>query len=510
VRRVVFAVVAVLVAVVLQTVLLDRLPFPGGSAPDLVLVLVVTLALASGPMEGMAVGFGAGLALDVAPPASNLLGLSALVFCLVGYGCGRLRGPLERSAWLPLAAVALGVAAGEALYALVGMIFGDPDITWQSVKLVLPVSVAYDLLLCPFVVYAVVRFGGYGGWATAGARPADLTAGRDLGGAGVLGGVAAAGAVAAGAAVRDTRSGREPRLSAAGRGADGWIGGHQSGPGRSGPWVHRRRPLQLRARDGVAGSAAGLSRRPGPATPGRPVHLRLGAPRRGDGVLGGSLRSLLGAGDGLLGGSGRESKMRGAAFRGSIGLVGAGSAVGGARPGSAKLSARAFRGSGGPPTTLGDGSSRGPLTRPRRRSRAFRGGPSALDGAGTGLRRAIPLRLRARRGDGVVGGSVLGGRLWGAAPGGRAMSGSAFVARRAPGAPGALRSGRGHGAVPRFRSGGSGLSGWWKRVLPGRRDRVIGSVPAGRGRGARRGFVVSGRRRFAVWGRGSKRTGGLP
>jgi rod shape-determining protein MreD len=516
VRRTVFAVVAVLVAVVLQTALLDRLPFPGGSAPDLVLVLVVTLALASGPMEGVVIGFGAGLALDVAPPASNLLGLSALVFCLVGYGCGRLRGPLERSSWLPLAVVALGVAAGEALYALVGMIFGDPDITWQSVRLVLPVSVAYDLLLCPFVVYAVVRFGGYGGWATVGARPADLAAGRDLAGAGgVLNGVAAAGAVATGAAVRDTRSGRDPRLrAAAGRGADGWIGGHQSGPGpRSGAWVHRRRPLQLRARGGVAGSAAGLGSRPGPPAPGRPVHLRLGTRRRGDGVLGGSVRSLLGGGpDGPLGGSGRQSRMRGAAFRGSIGLVSVGSTAGGSRPGSARLSARAFRGSGGPAKTMGDGSSRGPLTRPRRRSGAFRGGPSALTAAGTGLRRAAPLRLRARRRDGVVGGGVLGGRApgGGGLGGGRTMSGSAFVARRAPGSPGALRSGRGHGAVPRFRSSGSGLSGWWKRVLPGRRDRVIGSVPSGSGRGARRGFTVSGRRRFAGWGRGSKRTGGLP
>ena len=50
------------------------------------------------------------------------------------------------------------------------MMFGDPDITWPSVRLVLPVSVAYDLLLCPFVVYVVVRFGGYGGWAAAGGR----------------------------------------------------------------------------------------------------------------------------------------------------------------------------------------------------------------------------------------------------------------------------------------------------------------------------------------------------
>jgi hypothetical protein len=272
--------------------------------------------------------------------------------------------------------------------------------------------------------------------------------------------------------------------------------------------VQRRRPLQLRARNGVAGSAsgAGLGSRPGPAVSGRPVNLRLGAPRRGDGVLGGSLRSLLGGGPG---GSGRESRMRGAAFRGSIGLVGADSTAGGSRPGSARLPARAFRGSGGPAAAPGDGSSRGPLTRPRRRSHAFRGGPSALTASGTGLRRATPLRLRARRRDGVVGGSVLGGRVRGASlGGGHAMQGTAFEARRAPGA---LRRGRGQGAVPRFKSGGRGLSGWWKRVVPGRRDGAAGgSALSGGGLGARRGFVVSGRRRFAAWGRGSKRTGGLP
>jgi rod shape-determining protein MreD len=516
VRRFTFALVAIVVAVVLQTALLDRLPFPGGSAPDLVLVLVVTLALASGPMEGILAGFAAGLALDMAPPASNLLGLSALVFCLVGYGCGRLRGPLERSGWLPLAVVALGVTAGEVLYALVGMMFGDPDITWPSVRLVLPVSVAYDLLLCPFVVYVVVRFGGYGGWAAAGVREPGR-AGRELGGAagvGLPGGVTAATAVATGAAVRDTRSGRDPRLrAAAGRGADGWIGGHPSGPGpQAGPWVSRRRPLRLRARGGVAGSAAGagMGGRSGPAAPGRPVRLRLGAPRRGDGVLGGSLRSLLGGGpDGLLRSSGRESRMRGAAFRGSIGLVGTGSAGGGSRPGSARLSARAFRGSGGPARTLGDGSSRGPLTRPRRRSRAFRGGPSALTAAGTGgLGRATSLRLRGRRRDGVVGGGVLGSRVPGRPGSGRTMAGAAFAARRRPGP---LRSGRGQGAAPRFRSGGPGLPGWWKRVRPRRRDKVIGgSVLPGGGHGARRGLVVNPRRRYAVWRRGTRRTGGLP
>jgi rod shape-determining protein MreD len=502
VRRLTFALVAILAAVVVQTALLDRLPFPGGSAPNLVLVLVVTLALASGPTEGMLIGFGAGLALDIAPPASNLLGLSALVFCVIGYGCGRLRGPLERSSWLPLAVVALGVAAGETLYALAGMTFGDPDITWQSVRLVLPVSVIYDILLCPFVLYAVVRFGGYGGWAMAGRRQLESLAGREPAGAGLLGGVAAAG----GGAVRDTRSGREPRLRpAAGRGSDGWIGGHLSGPGQQpGSWVSRR-PPQLRARGGVAGSAAaaqaGLGARPGPGQA-RPVRLRLGSPRRADGVLGGSLRAMLGVG--LAGPSGP-----------------------GASP---RLSARAFRGSGGPAATAGGGVSRGllgsgsPLARPRRRSRAFRGGPSALTAAGRGKAgRTTSLRLRRRRGDGVLGGGVLGGRSagsMGAAGGGREMPGAAFGARRTPGAPGALRHGRGPGAVPKFRSSGRGLRRWGDRLRPGRRGSRPGGAFAGgpfpgerRGFGRRRGFGAGRRSGFrwrAPWRKGTKRTGGLP
>src|SRR5215468_3133008 len=209
-RRALLATVAVLAAIVLQVTVLNNLPFPGGSQPDLVLVVVVAMALASGPLEGAVIGFAAGLALDIAPPASGLVGQSALVFCLVGYGCGRLRGPLERSAWLPVAGVALGAAAGEALYALVGLIFGDPDVSWQAARQVLPAAVTYDLLISPFVFYAVAWLGGYA--RRADTAPAGLLTGRELAsaGAGLVPGVAAAHG-----AVRDTGSGRSPRIRAA-------------------------------------------------------------------------------------------------------------------------------------------------------------------------------------------------------------------------------------------------------------------------------------------------------
>ena len=466
------AVMAVLAAVLLQVILLDNLPFPGGSPPDLVLVVVVTLALTSGPLEGALIGFGAGLAVDIAPPATHLLGQSALVFCLAGYGCGRLRGPLERSAWLPLAGVAAGVAGGEFLYALVGLTFGDPDITWHSIRQVLPAAIVYDLLLSPFVLYAVVRLGRYGEWAGARA-PADLLTGRELRPAGV-------GLAFASGSVRDTGSGRGPRLkNAAGRHSGGWIGGGRRQSGQpAAAWVHRPNAAPLRLRGGVAGSAAGPNGQPGAAAPRRlmpTVNLRLGSSRRRDGVIGGSPHG-----------------------------------VGG-------VARTAFGAPGGAPGRTGRGPARGP---------SFSGGQSALTQASQG-RATRPVRLRfgsRHRGDGLVGGGALGnGKRPGAgrrAPGRGTFSGSssvgtgaaAFLARRQPGATGPLRSGRGPGAAPRFRASLRGQG-------PAPRARN-----AGRGSGARPRFRGSGGgllgrlrsragragRRSGVWRIGNRRMGGLP
>ena len=320
-RRILLATAAILAAVLIQVTVLNNVPFPGGAGPDLVLVAVVAIALAAGPRDGAIIGFVAGLALDIAPPASGLLGQSALVFCLVGYGCGRLRLALERSAWLPLAGVALGAVAGEALYALTGLIFGDPDITWQAVRQVLPAAVFYDLLISPFVLYAVALAGAYARWGTDSA-PAGLLTGRELAGTGLRGG--------AGGAVRDTGAGRSPRLrAAAGHRTDGWIGGSRDQPGqRTGPWVDRPRPLRLRLRGGTAGSA--VTAQPANGKPARPlatVNLRLGTSRRRDGTIV-ARRYVAGATPGAAfdgkapSWSGRSARLRGGALTGGPSALG--------------------------------------------------------------------------------------------------------------------------------------------------------------------------------------------
>ncbi len=157
-RRVVACAVVAFLAAMLQLTFVDRLALPGGAVPDLVLVVVIALGLAHGPATGMLAGFFAGLDLDLAPPASHLIGASALTFCLLGYGCGRLTDRHGRSPVLLVVAAAVAAAIGEALQATIGII-GDPGVTLSAVRQVLPTAVSYDVLLTPAVL-VLVTLGG--------------------------------------------------------------------------------------------------------------------------------------------------------------------------------------------------------------------------------------------------------------------------------------------------------------------------------------------------------------
>ena len=173
--------VLVAVTVVFQLTVVDRIAYPGGADPDLVLLVVAALALAGGPLAGLLTGFLAGLALDVAPPGSHLVGQDALVFCLIGYACGLLAddssGDAEQghTALLEIMVTAAGAICGEALAALLGVMLSDPRVTWPAITRVLPVAVAYDVLLGPFVLYAAaaaLRLAGARGEGGRARRPA--------------------------------------------------------------------------------------------------------------------------------------------------------------------------------------------------------------------------------------------------------------------------------------------------------------------------------------------------
>jgi rod shape-determining protein MreD len=235
--------VIVAVTVVFQLTVVDRIAFPGGSGPDLVLVVVAALALASGPLAGALIGFWAGLALDVAPPGSQFTGQDALVFCLIGYACGLLADDSSRdsmtepghTALFEIVVTAAGAICGEALVALLGVMLSDPRVTWPAITRVLPVAVVYDVLLCPFVLYAAAA-----AWRLAGARSAGARAGWSPARG------AAPGPGAGQGAVRRAAIGSVPRLRLSDtRRGQGAVGGtHGPGAGRR-PGAGREPRLKL-------------------------------------------------------------------------------------------------------------------------------------------------------------------------------------------------------------------------------------------------------------------------
>jgi rod shape-determining protein MreD len=164
---------ALFAAVVIQLTVVNRLPLPGATAPDLVLLLVTAIAVTTSPTTGAVVGFAGGLALDVAPPAAHYAGEYALVFCLAGYAAARVVRAIwdragEHDTVATFTVMAAAAAAGEAGKAVLGMLLSDPDVTGAAVSRVLPGAILYDILLSPLAFWLVARVTrGAVGWSTA-------------------------------------------------------------------------------------------------------------------------------------------------------------------------------------------------------------------------------------------------------------------------------------------------------------------------------------------------------
>jgi rod shape-determining protein MreD len=410
VRRIILPAVLLLAALFLQLSFINGLHLPGGGVPDLVLVVVAALGLANGSVPGAIGGFAAGLCLDLAPPASGILGEYALVFCLVGWACGRLRGSLARSAWLPIVIAAAAAVAGEVLVAALGLALQPASVTFSSVRQVLPAALLYDIAITPFALYlillATARLDEEAA-AAASAGQARIRRARAQAGAVAVSqavtarqGLAGSGGSAAGSSVllglggwlagppqsrraRRAAARRAPRLGSA-RAGDGWIGGSsarravgdQALSGRSVSTLTGR-GAAARLRSGVAGSAAGGQ---APRTlAGRPVNLRLAATSRREGLPGVGKRVVLASGlsRSALASLGRRRGRRDGGFRPS------------ALPGGSALAAT-------------------PQRRPLAPAARIDFGGSGLAGAQSSLATGKRPRFRvARRRDGVIGGGML-------------------------------------------------------------------------------------------------------
>ncbi len=372
--------VVVAVTVVLQLTVVDRIAFPGGAGPDLVLLAVAALALAGGPLAGALTGFWAGLALDVAPPGSHFVGQDALVFCLIGYACGLLADDSSgdaaadqgHTALFEILVTAAGAVCGEALVALLGVMLSDPRVTWPAIRNVLPAAVAYDVLLCPFVLYAVAavlrlagarRAGRRVGWSASQARTPVPGAGQG--------------------AIRQLAGGNGVRLRLSerdrGPGASGGLHSH----GAARPATRREPRLKL----GQAGPRTSMAAyRSGPS-PGR-SSLSFGGRRRA-GVLGGSMIGSASPGGSALRRSGLGRSGLGRSALGRSGLAGSGptsSRFGGSSMGRSLLGGSVFS---RPAAPRGHGSAFG-RSAPLGRSSPMRHRGNLMRSAGGGLAGRAP------------------------------------------------------------------------------------------------------------------------
>ncbi|MFG3440925.1 rod shape-determining protein MreD [Nonomuraea sp. NPDC047897] len=140
-------VLIVLATVLVQVMVVNRMPLPGGVTPDLVVLAVVGVAMARGPAAGAVIGFGAGLLADVMPPTAHLLGQYAFVLAIVGYLAGRGLGGNAVTTVMACVILAPLLAAG------LGGLISDPRVTVATLTEQVPLTIAYTLLLSPVVMW---------------------------------------------------------------------------------------------------------------------------------------------------------------------------------------------------------------------------------------------------------------------------------------------------------------------------------------------------------------------
>ncbi|QWC85884.1 rod shape-determining protein MreD [Nocardioidaceae bacterium] len=145
-----------------------------GIVPDLALLVVVAAALTRSPVYATSLAFGAGLLLDLVPPADHVAGRWTIAFVVVAFLVSRVRHDAASSALLALATVAASAFTATSLFALSGLLLGDPAVPVSAALSVLPTAIVLDVLIAPFILPPVMALLSYERAET----PSTWTAGR--------------------------------------------------------------------------------------------------------------------------------------------------------------------------------------------------------------------------------------------------------------------------------------------------------------------------------------------
>lgn len=125
-----------------------------GVAADILLLVAIAAGISGGPEPGALLGFTAGILADCF--LQTPFGLSALAYCLIGWGVGSFQTRiLHATWWIPVVTAALASAVGVVLFVVVGLVVGQDQLwSWRVVPIV-SVTSLWAAMLSPFVVRAV-------------------------------------------------------------------------------------------------------------------------------------------------------------------------------------------------------------------------------------------------------------------------------------------------------------------------------------------------------------------
>lgn len=123
--------------------------------PDLVVIVVVACGLAAGPPAGAVLGVLAGWLLDLAPPAGDPLGLSALGYAAAGWVAGTARRRAGHAWWWPAPVVAAAVLVTHLAPVLVALAGARP-VAWGALAWQVLATATLGLVLVGLVERAEV------------------------------------------------------------------------------------------------------------------------------------------------------------------------------------------------------------------------------------------------------------------------------------------------------------------------------------------------------------------
>ena len=120
---------------------------------------MVAAALTLDAPSALLLGFAAGVALDLAPPADHVAGRWALALTVVGLPRARVRQDVRPTAVAVVGTVAAASFIGTSIFALTGLVLGD---AWSVSELlrVIVIAVVWDVLLTPFVLPPLMKLFG--------------------------------------------------------------------------------------------------------------------------------------------------------------------------------------------------------------------------------------------------------------------------------------------------------------------------------------------------------------